>query len=170
MRFTVTRELNRNPFFCWLLLLFSAPVLLFFVLNPFYEKSKWGLTPSAVQVQILGDEASFVEAMPLQEMVAQVHIELFIYPFILIMLFLVLFQTAHPMGLKLNAMIAAFAFCLMNGLAPFLVKYVHAGAAWLKPPAFWGLTVVASATALLNIPYLLKALRRAWRESVQTGT
>lgn len=161
MKFTVSSQLSKNRFFCFLLAFFCIQILLFSIFNPYYEQTKWGLSASEIALKILGDEESFIPALTLKDLIAQIHIELFIYPFILIMNFLIFFHLKFDSFLKVTLMGVSFFFCLVNSLSPLLVFAIGPSLAVFKVVSFWGLMILIIFTTLADLSYLIRSLRSA---------
>lgn len=157
MRFTVSRELARNKFFCGLLLLFFVQCLLFLFLNIVFEKDKWGLSPAEITTKIHGDEAEYIQAMEISDIVTHVHIELFLYPFLLVMCFLVYFHSEHLQQRRIVLAVLTFTFCMLNSISPFLVIAKNYFSI-VKVLSFWGLTMLTMTVIVANIVYLAKIL------------
>lgn len=86
MKFLVTKEINNSPFFKYLMGVLTIFVLLFLVSDMVLHHHQIGLTTIQATTTLHGNEESFEEPILLTALLLQVHIDLFLSMFILLIL------------------------------------------------------------------------------------
>lgn len=157
MKYIVSQDLKKNRFFSSLILFFNFNALVFILCNLFYEKFKWGLLPAEILTNILGNEDTFISPMSLQSLVTNIHIELFLYLFLLIMACSVFFRIHTLDKAKTITVGVSFISLLINEMSPFLIFNAVTSASYLKFASFWCFQVSVFSILLLNSIYLINS-------------
>ncbi len=149
MRFVVTGEWSRNSMLRIILLFFLVYVALFWVTNWVLLLTKMDLTPSAIANYYRGDPAAEFgqPPRPLSALAEQSHFHLFAMGVLVMTLTHLLLFLPIAMRVKATLVVLTFSAALLDEGSNWLVRYVHAGFAWLKIAAF--LTLQASLLGLL---------------------
>lgn len=160
MKFIVSRDLRENRFLSNVLVFFLFQILLFIAFNVLYESHKWGLYPSEIITNILGNEELFVSPLSLVDILVNIHIELFMYLFMQTMLIVIFFRTSYSERAKSVFTFICLISVVVNSFAPVLIHFFAVGFVWVKVIAFWGVTLSGAILALINMKYLILSPRK----------
>ena len=86
MKFLVTKELSKSPFLRYLMGTLTLFILIFLVTDIMLHHYQIGLTLETVTATLFGNEEAFIEPILLPALLLQVHIDLFLSMFILLIL------------------------------------------------------------------------------------
>lgn len=133
---------------------FLSIALLYDLLAVLLAWTQGQMDPSTLKMTLLGNEAMFIEPMGLADILMQMHVSLFLYTFLLLMLFalslrLARKQNRHPLWIGLG-----FGSLLADQLGILLTRYLSEGWVYLKITAFFSLHSVILLVALQSLVWL----------------
>jgi len=139
VRFIVNNDLKKHPMLARMVGVFALMMTLFIVLYGYLESHQLGLTPEAIRVTLLGNEAMFLDPMGLVQLVEIAHTKLFLFLLLgfldVAILFALLKQKAWAFRVGLVALIAL----LFDLFALFGTSMVYEGLSVVKWIASYGL-------------------------------
>lgn len=86
MKFLITKEIDKSPFFKYLMGILTLFILLFLLSDIVLHHHQIGLTIEQATTTLHGDEENFEEPILITALLLQVHIDLFLSMFILLTL------------------------------------------------------------------------------------
>lgn len=155
MKFLMHHDLRHHLYLRVLLIVYFVSLLFFLALNIELELFRFGLTPSALKGNLLGNEELYIRAKDLTTLVTEIHISLFVYPLALLTTLSTLVHLKVSDTLKVAATIASTVFIFMDVGGVLLVRFVSPHAAWIKLIGFWGFEVSMILMVLMVLIYLL---------------
>jgi len=138
-----------------LILLMSAASL-FIVSHTVLEALRYGVTPQQITAAVTGDEESFIDPLPFEELLLQVHMNLF-FIFLLLGIVGAAYIRLHADRRSTPALILSIgASALLAQIIILLIPIaeIFAAAAWLALTLMWHLAALAA--ALLSLRALAK--------------
>lgn len=113
----------------------------FWVTTALMYFSKMDLAPSSVVEYYNGSDANFTQPRTYGSMLEVTHGHLPVMALVALLLTHLFIFTPFSTKLKTTGIIAFFASALLGEAASWLVRFVHAGFAWLKITAFVALEI-----------------------------
>ena len=167
MRFIITGEWSRNTLLRLILVMFMVYVALFVVSSALMYFTKMSLDPESVVSYFLGDpDQEFGRpARPYKALLETSHLHLFAMGMLVMVLtHLLLFAPVAP-RLKGLLVTASFATALLNEASNWLVRFVHAGFAWLKVASFLAMEASLIALTIVILATTLRSSRNAYKDT-----
>ncbi|MCB0363438.1 MAG: hypothetical protein KDD35_11980, partial [Bdellovibrionales bacterium] len=134
---------------------FTVFALFYLSLNIELEKSRLGFAPQEILDQLNGNPDLFLPAKDLSSLVSEMHVNLFIYPLLIVTLTSIFIHiplsSAHRM---LWIMIPSTAI-LFDSLGLLGAKYLASEFVWIKIISFWTFEITAIVMCFTTIKYLL---------------
>lgn len=154
MKFFVAGNMEKNRPLKTGLAFFFLFGLLFLASYGYVEAGQTGLTPSALKLNLLGDEALFLEPMELARLVEFLHVRLFLFLILGVMTAATLLALGNfaAVGLRWGVLLFGVLFLDVAALfaaryGPELFLYVKAGTGGL----LYGLYALAQLAALKKL-------------------
>jgi hypothetical protein len=151
VRFVVTGEMSRNRLLQVIVLLYALYVAGLWVTNALLYFGKMDLTPASVVSYYLGSEERFLPPKTFQGMLEVSHFHLFAMGMLLLVLTHLVLFVPLPVGAKVALIVIPFASAALDEGAGWLVRFGHAGFAWLKVAGFLSLQASLAALVLLSV-------------------
>ncbi|MCC7403163.1 MAG: hypothetical protein IT288_02090 [Bdellovibrionales bacterium] len=151
----MSHDLRHNFYLRVLLLVYFASLLLFLALNIELELFRYGLTPSALIANLLGNEELFIRAKDLTTLMTEIHVNLFLYPLAQLTTLSTLVHLKMSDRAKVIATLSSTVFILMDIGGVLLIRFVAPWTAWLKVIGFWGFEVSMFLMVIMVLGYLL---------------
>jgi hypothetical protein len=160
MKFLFSRDIRELAHIRLALIFFNVAILAFWILNWPYEASTFGLTPAQVHLKLIGDAEAFASPMPMDALLLNVHVRLFLYTILLLTLSSVYFRLPLKQKVQLTVVSLAYSFVLFNMLSVILVRFVSDSFIWLKVLSFWGLQLSFFLMSAQATFYLLRPRKK----------
>lgn len=154
MKFTVSGDLRQNAPLRLMLSAFLFITLLFDLLSVMLAWEKGEMDPTALKMAILGSEELFMEPMMLADILTGMHLSLFLYTFVLLMLFALSLRLDNAVSKQQVWIGLGFGSLLLDQLGMLLIRYGSGEWAFLKITAFFSLHAVILLVSLRSL-YLL---------------
>ena len=138
MKFLISPDVRKNLYLRLLLLVYFTSLLFFLLLNIELEQFRFGLTPSTIRANILGDPAVFLKAKDLSTLVTEIHINLFLYPLALLTTLSTFVHLRASDNLKVLAVLFPAASLFLDIGGTLLVRFASPHFALVKMVGFWG--------------------------------
>ncbi|BBG65327.1 hypothetical protein NNO_0624 [Hydrogenimonas sp.] len=142
MRFLTTPALNRQMRAVLLLLISAAS--LFTVSHTVLEAIRYGVTPAQITSTILGDEELFIDPIPFEELLLEVHMNLFFIFLLLAVLGASYIRLCNGTRSAIY-LVTALGAASLTAQAVFLLipaAGTAAAALWIFLTVFWHLTAL----------------------------
>ena len=156
MKFFVAGSLEKNRPLKTGLGLFFLFGLLFLASYGYVEAGQTGLTPSVLKLNLLGDEALFLEPMELPRLVEFLHVRLFLFLILGVMTAATLLALENFAAAGLRWGLLLFGLLFLDVAALFAARYGPECCIYAKAATGWALYGVY---ALAQLAALRKLLR-----------
>ena len=128
--------------------------IVFVLLAVMLAWSKGEMDPLQLKTALLGNEELFVEPMAFTDILAGMHLSLFLYTFLLLMLFALYLRLVPDNGMLPVWIGAAFLMLLLDQGGMLLIRYGSDGWVYMKITAFFALHAIMLLIAFQSL-YLL---------------
>ena len=135
MKFLLSRELTQSKIKN-LLLVYLGGLFLFMLSSFYFEFYKVGLFPEQIKNTILGNSSLFVTALPFDELMIFIHVKVFMYLILSLVLIAIFFRSSAPEKIKLNISAVLFGLILVDNISLLLTGLGFPQLAILKSTAF----------------------------------
>ena len=133
---------------------FLGITILFVLLAIALGWSKGEMDPTTLRTAVLGSEELFIEPMAFADILAGMHLSLFLYTFLLLMLFSLYLRLVREGGMPPIWIGAAFLMLLLDQGGMLLIRYGGDGWVYTKITAFFSLHAIMLLIASQSL-YLL---------------
>ena len=154
MHFLIHRDLRQNLIVRRLLTAYLLFILLFLALLPIYEAFQVGILPNDVATRVLGSEEHFTQPMALADVVAVVHVKLFLHSLIGLILASTLARAEGRHERVSGVIVAVFILPATEAIFLFAVHFLGPWWAAAKCGAFFATWIIQCGTTLFLLRYL----------------
>lgn len=132
MQFLMNSDLRHNSYLRTLLILFLIFTFLYLSLNIQLEYSRLGLFPEQIRNNLLGNPESFLPAKDLATLFTDLHVNLFIYPLMIMTVVSILVHTKISNKAKTLWIIVPSLAVLIEICGLLGARFVHPFLVWMK--------------------------------------
>jgi hypothetical protein len=154
MKFAVSGDIRGNSALRQMLTAFLGITILFDLLAGTLAWSKGELDPIALRAAIAGSAELFIEPMLFVDILAGMHVSLFLYTFLLLILFSLYLRLAPNDGMSEVWIGTAFLTLILDQGGMLLIRYGSEGWVYTKIVAFFSLHAIILLVASKSL-YLL---------------
>ncbi|MFN3814385.1 MAG: hypothetical protein ACK4SM_07170 [Aquificaceae bacterium] len=154
MRFLVSGNIKENKPLYYLIVLFLFFSLLYWFSSWFYFYSKYGFSFSSVFKYFFGDP-SFPEKVSLSQVFQDIHIDLFMYSFFLLVAFSLFLLTSHSNTLKVSLVVLTFLSLLAFLTSDLAILFLAPWIIYLKLLSFFIFQTLVGIILLLTFLFFL---------------
>lgn len=132
MQFLMNSDLRHNSYLRTLLIFFLIFTFLYLCLNIELEHSRLGLFPDQIRYNLMGNPESFLPAKDLATLFTDLHVNLFIYPLIImtvvsILVHMKISNQAKTLWIIVPSLAVLIEICGLLG-----TRFVHPILVWMK--------------------------------------
>lgn len=137
MQFLMNSDLRHNSYLRTLLILFLIFTFFYLSLNIQLEYSRLGLFPEQIRNNLLGNPESFLPAKDLATLFTDLHVNLFIYPLMIMTVVSILVHTKISNRAKTLWIIVPSLAVLIEICGLLGARFVHPFLVWMKIVGFF---------------------------------
>jgi hypothetical protein len=137
VQFLMNSDLRHNSYLRTLLILFLVFTFLYLSLNIGLEYSRLGLFPDQIRDNLLGNPESFLPAKDLATLFTDLHVNLFIYPLMVMTVVSILVHTKISNKAKTLWIIVPSLAILIEICGLLGARFVHPFLVWMKIVGFF---------------------------------
>lgn len=156
MRFILTQDIQQNKIIrtgvFWLII--TSLVFIFFGVS--YDALQYGLTPEKILKTINGNPSEFVEPLPLDVLMLDTHLRLFLLLVLTLVLFSILFRAPLSINQKIYWTNFTYVMILLDALSIYGIKYISPAFSYIKVLALFSMSFSIGSLCLYLLYFIFK--------------